>query len=280
MTLKNRLRQAANRLIAPLGLVMMRTDEVQKFARYSREKARMQLRGLLQHAAYWGLQPATVIDVGAAYGTPELYETFPDAQHLLIEPLTEYQAALEKFKQQYRSLDIVFAAASDHTNGITINVHPDWVGSSSYVEDEASNVNGVPRNVPTVRVDTICKERSLPPPYLLKVDVQGAELDVMNGTEGILADTEFIVLEIALFEFYKGAPQFYEVIHAMKQRGYVAYDFTEPLYRPLDGAVSQIDVAFVKENSAFRKYHHYATAEQRTAQNNAFRKSFDSASEQ
>ncbi|MDQ7028245.1 MAG: FkbM family methyltransferase [Anaerolineae bacterium] len=275
MTAKNRLRQAANRLLKPLGLVILRTDEAQKFARYQREKDRLDLRGIVRQAAKVGFQPATVIDVGAAYGTPQLYETFPQAHHLLIEPLVEYQSALEKTKQDYAKMDIIFAAASDHTNGITIHVHPDLVGSSTYQEDESSNVNGMPRDVATVRLDRLCKERNLRAPYLIKVDVQGAELDVINGAEGILADTEFIVLEIALFEFYKGAPQFYDVIHAMKERGYVAYDFTEPLYRPLDDAVSQIDIAFVKENSRFREQQHYATDAQRSAQNKALMTTFE-----
>lgn len=279
MTIKNRLRQAANRLLKPLGFTILRTDEAQKFARYQREKERMDLRGIVQQAANVGFQPATVIDVGAAYGTPQLYETFPQAHHLLVEPLIEYQSALEKTKQQYAKMDMIFAAASSHADGITIHVHPDLVGSSVYQEDETSNVNGISRDVATVRLDSLCKQRNLPPPYLIKVDVQGAELDVINGAESILADTEFIVLEIALFEFYKGAPQFYDVIHAMKERGYVAYDFTEPLYRPLDDAVSQIDIAFVKENSRFRDQHHYATTEQRSAQNDALIQTFERISE-
>ena len=44
-------------------------------------------RGLLQHVKRLGLAPATVIDVGVADGTRALYDTFPAAHLLLIEPL-------------------------------------------------------------------------------------------------------------------------------------------------------------------------------------------------
>src|SRR3989442_12701698 len=41
-----------------------------------------------------GFAPATVIDVGAAYGTPALYAAFPDAYHVMIEPLADYEPSL------------------------------------------------------------------------------------------------------------------------------------------------------------------------------------------
>src|SRR5690349_20367910 len=42
-----------------------------------------------------GYAPATVIDVGVAAGTPVLYEAFPDAYHVLVEPLAEFEPALQ-----------------------------------------------------------------------------------------------------------------------------------------------------------------------------------------
>jgi len=49
----------------------------------------------------------------------------------------------------------------------------------------------------------------------------------------------------------------------MKDRGFVVYDIFGGHNRPLDGALGQIDMAFVKENWQFRKSHFYATREQR-----------------
>jgi hypothetical protein len=42
------------------------------------------------------------------------------------------------------------------------------------------------------------------------------------------------------------------------------------MYRPLDGALSQFDLAFVKESGVFRQQHVYATPEQRRAQDARF----------
>jgi hypothetical protein len=116
-----------------------------------------------------------------------------------------------------------------------------------------------------ITVDQLCAERNLAGPYLLKVDVQGAELQVLAGARRTLEQTEAVLLELSFFGFYLGSPQFCDVIAEMKERGFVAYDVYGFLYRPLDNALSQMDVAFVREDGLFRKSHAYATAEQRHA---------------
>ncbi len=228
------------------------------------------LCGTLELAKQLGFKPQTVIDVGAAAGTFELYETFPESNHILIEPLEEFRPNLEEITKQYNNIDYVIAAATDQTGSTTINVHPDLVGSSIYLEDEDSNVNGVPRIIKTNTLDEICRKRHLSGPYLIKIDVQGAELDVLSGASQILYDTGYIVLEVSLFEFFKGGPQIYDVIVFMKKRGFVLYDILDYQYRLLDGAMSQTDIVFVKESGEFRKHNFYASREQRDAQNKTF----------
>lgn len=217
---------------------------------------------VLEHVKKIGFKPQTVIDVGVAYGTFELYENFPDASHLLIEPLEEWEGVLKDISRKYTA-DYVIAAASAKPGKIKINVHPVLSGSSIYKEVEGGHVDGVPREVPTVTVDDLCKERNLSGPYLLKADVQGAELDVLEGAKRVLEDTELIILEVQLFQFFVNGPQFYEVVSYMRDKGFVVYDIVGNHIRPLDSALASVDVAFVKENGLFRKHHFYATREQR-----------------
>ena len=100
-------------------------------------------------------------------------------------------------------------------------------------------------------------------PYLIKVDVQGAELSVMDGAEGILQETEVIILEVSLFKTMSTNPEIHDVLGYMRKRGFVTYDIFGFRYRPLDGALSQIDMVFVKENGLFRQSHAFASPQQR-----------------
>ena len=217
---------------------------------------------VLEHICNLGLKPQTIIDVGVANGTFELYENFPDAFHLLVEPLVEYEAALQDICIKYKA-EYVISAATNHSGTITINIHPDQVGSSILKETEGVHADGIPRQVATVTLDELCEKRNLLPPYAIKIDVQGAELIVLDGAKNLLRDTEVIILEVSLFKFHIDAPEFYDVVSYMKDRRFVVYDIFGGHNRPIDGALAQVDMVFVKEDGLFRKTHNWANPEQR-----------------
>jgi FkbM family methyltransferase len=225
---------------------------------------------ILLQAKAVGFDPQTVVDVGAAYGSfaCQCSTVFPNARYLLVEPLEEYRPLLEKLRKTIPALQCVFAAASSSSGEIEINVHPDLVGSSLYCEvEKETDVNGVPRRIRSVTIDHVLREACAKGPFLLKLDVQGAELDVLKGAEGVLRECQYVILEVSFFRFFQDGPDCCEVIAYMKEQGFVPYDIVGLQYRPLDQALSQADIAFVKEAGLFRRHHFYATPQQREAQN-------------
>jgi len=227
------------------------------------EHFRLTMEGALEHAKKLGCKPATVLDVGAAHGLIYLYDAFPEARHILIEPLEENRVYLEKLTHQYQNLQYVSAVAGRQAGKATLHVHPDLLGSSLFLEEEDSDVNGTPVEVEVVTLDELCAARNCKPPYLIKIDTQGAELEVLAGAMQVLEETELLLLEVSLFRFFRGGPLFHDVIAYMKERGFVVYDILDFCYRPLDGALCQVNLVFVKDTGRFREHHFYATKEQR-----------------
>jgi FkbM family methyltransferase len=254
--------QILNRALRSLNLEISYRNEAQAW--------RATMGGALSRASENGLQPKTVIDVGAANGTIPLYQCFPEARFILIEPLREFEPALEELSKKLKTAEYLIAAAASTPGEILLNVHPDLVGSSVFKEEEDSDVNGIERIVPAVTIDGLCADRKTEPPYLIKIDTQGAELEVLKGAESVLRETELVMIEVSLFEFFKGGPQIYDCMDFMRTRGFVAYNLFDPQYRLLDGAMSQIDIAFVQEKSEFRRFQFYATPGQRAEQNRRF----------
>jgi FkbM family methyltransferase len=217
---------------------------------------------VLSHLSQLGLKPQTVIDVGAASGTLELYEAFSDAMHLVIEPLEEFEGYLRELSKKYK-MKVVIAAACDRSGITTINVHDVLTGSSMLNEVEGAHIDGIKRKIRAVTIDGLCKENGLKAPFIIKIDVQGGELVVLNGCKESMKDAEVIILEVQLFKFFRNGPDFFDAINFMKNNGFCVYDIVGHCYRPLDNALCSVDIAFVKEHGQFRKSHHWSTPEQR-----------------
>jgi FkbM family methyltransferase len=233
-----------------------------KFDNNSPDRIRTTLKESYSLLHTLGFQPNTVIDVGVAKGTPELYSTFPDTYFLLVEPLKEFESDLKCILKKYNG-SYVLAAAGPSPGQVTFNVHKNHLdGSSLYKESMGSEADGNEIKVSMVKLDDILKEKQLSGPYLIKIDAQGAELDALEGAQKALLETEVVVLEVSMFGFMKGAPQFYDVISYMKNHNFVAFDIVIGWNRPFDNALGQIDIVFVKENGMFRQSQSYSTVEQ------------------
>ncbi|TAN51549.1 MAG: FkbM family methyltransferase [Rhodospirillales bacterium] len=230
-------------------------------------QGRATMAGVLNQAKRNGLRPATIIDVGAGRGdfTRLAASIFPEAAILMIEPLSEFSAALSKVAATLPQARLVHAVASSKPGSRVLNVHPDLFGSSLLTEGEASDVNGAPREVPAITLDSAVERESLGGPYLIKIDVQGTERDVLNGAAQVLRQASFVILETSMFQFFEQGPLAHEMIAWMAERGFVPYDILGLAHRPLDGALAQADIVFVPAESALRRHHHYATPEQRAA---------------
>jgi FkbM family methyltransferase len=230
--------------------------------------SRCSLLGSLRTAAGVGFAPATILDIGAARGewTLEAAMVWPGAKFLLVDPLEENRAALARVAGQVRNAAFEMAAVGREVGSTVIHVHPDLDGSSLYEEREEA-VKGTIRSVVATTVDRVVQDHGLPGPFLLKADVQGAELAVVDGAPLTLAQTELLVLEVTLFDFFLGAaPQLEDLVAAMGRQGFVAWDIFGMGYRPIDGALAQVDMAFVRRDGVFRRIQQYATEEQRRKQ--------------
>jgi FkbM family methyltransferase len=242
----------------------------------TRGEPRMSPRGALANVRRLGIVPGTVIDVGAAYGdwSAECAAVFPDARYLVVEPLSEYGPFLDDSLRAIGDVQRIAAAAGAEEGDLTLNVHADLVGTSMHREYE-KGLEIEARRVPAVTIDGIVKTYDAAPPYLLKVDVQGAELDVLAGAVETLRATELVVLEVSFLEFFEGGARFDEVVAALAEAGFAAYDLLGVGYRPLDGALSQADLLFVPRGSSLRSNPAFARPEERAEQNERFRAQHD-----
>jgi FkbM family methyltransferase len=73
---------------------------------------------------------------------------------------------------------------------------------------------------PMFKLDDVVKAKNLPLPDLIKMDVQGSELNVLLGAQETIKQCNNIILELQRVDYNIGAPKEQEVIQYMKTLGF------------------------------------------------------------
>lgn len=212
--------------------------------RQSKHKTLALLRGL-------GFRPATVIDVGAQTGTPPLYEVFPDARHVMIEPVAENEPALRRLCAGLPNAELVIAAAGRQCGTVSLEVSGDHL-YSSVVETDRQVASGEAqwtlREVPALSLDSLCAERGCAGPFLVKIDVDGLELEVLAGAATLMEPGSVFVIEATVFG---EDARLARIIDAMAPFGFRVWDIVDALYRPEDDRLWQVDLVMVHRDSPY-----------------------------
>jgi FkbM family methyltransferase len=99
------------------------------------------------------------------------------------------------------------------------------------------------------RLDSVVKGHALArKPYLLKIDVQGFELEVLQGAVDILPDVSAIVCEVNAVPFYQGQAGFEDIYAFLRQHNFKLADIGEPIRHSQSGEVLYFDVAFLNNS--------------------------------
>jgi FkbM family methyltransferase len=215
------------------------------------------IRFFLEDVAHRHFSPRGIIDVGANRGewTQMAKDIFPDATVLMIEPQDEMMPLLQKICRQEKHVELVQAGAGSTAGELVQTIWKDLNGSS-FIPDSGnlSAQQSTQRVTPIVTLNDLMTERPSFSPDLVKMDIQGFEVEALKGATDLLGKTELFILETSLFRFMnERQPLAREIIAFMDEAGYEIYDITEHLRRPSDGALGQVDFAFAKRNGFLRQ---------------------------
>ncbi|HMS65640.1 MAG TPA: FkbM family methyltransferase [Ignavibacteria bacterium] len=209
----------------------------------------------LYDLALRGFKCKYILDVGAhsAEWARTAKEFFPGSTIYLIEPLEEMEINLKEFCNEYPPSKY-FLNGAGAAEGILYLTTEKELAGANFLQDENTYLKSskVQREVKIITINSLIEKKEIEIPELVKLDVQGFELEVLKGSEILFGKTEVFILEVSFFEFIKGTPLFSEVVKFMAERGYEVYDFPGFLRRPFDNALGQIDITFVKKEGFFR----------------------------
>jgi len=200
----------------------------------------------------WNWRPKTIFDVGAHVGkiADQLTQLYRPDFIGLVEPLPHLAAQLRT--RTFAPRQDVFACALGRTADMAkLNVLASAPSTSLLeVAPGCDELFHCPMDVqeiidvPVRTLDSVFDECGLEDLDLLKVDVQGYELEVFAGGNETLRRTRVVVCEVSFFEHYIGQPLFPVIYQYLIENGYALHGTFGYLYdkrgRPL-----QCDAVFV-----------------------------------
>jgi len=173
-----------------------------------------------------GFEPQVIYDIGACvlHWTNESQRIWPNAETVAFEAMDS-----SEFLYKEQGLKYHIGVLSNETGNTVDFYQNDWHpgGNSYYRENEVVNPEALnyfndqhKRILKTVTLNAVVNLKQFPLPDLIKMDVQGAELDVLQGASEVLKTTKHVILELQAVEYNKGAPLKDTVIEYMDSIGF------------------------------------------------------------
>ncbi|MFZ1964668.1 MAG: FkbM family methyltransferase [Roseiarcus sp.] len=184
--------------------------------------------GPLERLRNHGVRYGTVIDIGCADGHLFLelqsLGLVPGAAPINIDANALYEESLKAIR------DVVgghykICAITDHIGEIeiTTSAHPYWSSLRPAGDPYSRRINDLidgKVTVPATTLDTLARELALAPPFLLKLDGQGAEESVLRGASEMLQNCEAVICAADIEDFQN-------LNRTLVDAGFFLYDMTE-----------------------------------------------------
>lgn len=195
-----------------------------------------------------GVPFSTIIDIGCADGTFSLTLRLNFGKHLKalnLDPQPAYEPSLAKISRLTGAhYKITAVAASNGTlNWSTNPDSPYWSQAGTPASQES---------VPCSTLDDILAEFPLFGPFLIKLDIEGHELDALLGAPKTLAQSSILVIETPIWYGPHTKYDFCDLAAFLRARSFSLFDITGRAYRNGDAVLFQIYTTWLHRDHEFR----------------------------
>ena len=164
-------------------------------------------------------QPNVIYDIGSCEGNwTEMATTiWPNCEFYLFDANEDLNELYKERKYNY------YLGLLSKTNDEQIKYYYNETfiaGNSYYKELTEAYSDTTYRILNSATLDKVIDNNTWPMPDLIKMDVQGSELDILEGGKKILSQAKYLIVELQHIEYNDKAPLFEESIAAIEKSGW------------------------------------------------------------
>lgn len=199
------------------------------------------------HRVHFGHEFRTVVDVGASRGQFALFalKKWPAAEVICFEPIPDAAESLHRALGGRVVIHRTALGSEDSTHTLNLSAKDDSSSLLKFAAQAAQYPGTGSVGVVDVPVRTLASHLGpdLQDPILLKIDVQGYELEVLRGSLPQLERVDEVLCECSFLELYEGQPMASEVISFLAAAGFTLVG-VYGMSQSMEGGQMQADFLF------------------------------------
>jgi FkbM family methyltransferase len=191
-------------------------------------------------------EPKSILDIGANVGQfyNEIKNIFPNSYYYLVEGSESCEVVLETL-----NVDYSICLLSDSEKEVDFYIRknePRCTGNSIYRENTSfyDDDQILIEKKQTKTLSNLLNNQKFD---LIKIDVQGSEIDIINGGLDIIKEAKGILMEVSLMEYNQNAPTKEFVYEYMDNLGFKPVELIGNINHPLTYELIQQDILFLNK---------------------------------
>jgi FkbM family methyltransferase len=192
-------------------------------------------------------EPKSILDIGANVGQfyNESKNIFPSSYYYLIEGNENCEVVLKTL-----NVDYSICLLSDSEKDVEFYIRkyePRCTGNSIYRENTSfyDDDQITIEKKKTQTLSFLLNNKSFD---LIKIDVQGSEIDIINGGKDIFKKAKGVLMEVSLIEYNQNAPSKEFVYNYMDNLGFSPVECIGNIGHPITHELIQQDILFLNKN--------------------------------
>lgn len=169
-----------------------------------------------------GFEPKVIYDIGACvlHWTKEAKKIWPEATFIIFDAFDKPEFLYKEGNYQYHM------AVLSNVDGKEIKFYQNdyFPGGNSYFREIGSTGDYFPeqryRTTIARTLESVVRERGFPPPDLIKIDVQGAERDILEGGWSVINQAKYMIIEMQHTNYNDGAPTAEQTLPWIESHGW------------------------------------------------------------